>query len=227
MSNDQTDTAGTTGGGDAVDATVGGTAAGAADDITDTTATSGTDDASGGLMSGGVDDFTSTPGGGVADATGAGVGGEFGADAAGATDADLTGAGAADAADFTGATDDADVAGVDVVAMGIDVDGDGTLDAVVVDAVATDDTGAGTGSGVDLDPTAGNALTGTRDPVYDLVSVLYHALQGAETNAVYADDALFGGDAELVDFFAEVQSQDRARAERAKTLLRRYLAAES
>ena len=68
-------------------------------------------------------------------------------------------------------------------------------------------------------------FTGTRDPIYDLVSVLYHALQGAETSLVYAGDAAFADDPELVAFFAEVQAQDRQRAAGAKRLLARYLLA--
>ena len=40
--------------------------------------------------------------------------------------------------------------------------------------------------------------TGTRDATYDLVSVLYHALQGAETARHYMQDAAQAGDQELV-----------------------------
>ena len=42
--------------------------------------------------------------------------------------------------------------------------------------------------------------TGTRDDTYDLVSVLYHALQGAETARHYIQDAAQAGDEELVSF---------------------------
>ena len=69
----------------------------------------------------------------------------------------------------------------------------------------------------------GDAMTGTPDPVYDLVSVLYHALQGAEASMFYAGDAAFDDDPELAQFFEEIQEQDRRRAERAKQLLRRCL----
>jgi hypothetical protein len=47
--------------------------------------------------------------------------------------------------------------------------------------------------------------TGTRDDTYDLVSVLYHALQGAETARQYIQDAAQAGDEELVQFFQEAQ----------------------
>lgn len=35
----------------------------------------------------------------------------------------------------------------------------------------------------------GTGNTGTRDETYDLVSILYHALQGAETYDQYIQDA--------------------------------------
>jgi hypothetical protein len=59
--------------------------------------------------------------------------------------------------------------------------------------------------------------TGTSNPEYNLVSVLYHALQGAELYEKYASDA--GGDQDLASFFREVQQQEQQRAERAKQLL--------
>ena len=65
----------------------------------------------------------------------------------------------------------------------------------------------------------GQQITGTPDEHYDLVSVLYHALQGAQTDQQYIDDARKAGDEELADFLQEVQQQDRQRAERAKQLL--------
>jgi hypothetical protein len=61
--------------------------------------------------------------------------------------------------------------------------------------------------------------TGTPNEHYDLISVLYHALQGGETSQLYIDDARTAGDDELVDFFEQVQNEDRSRAERAKQLL--------
>ncbi len=73
----------------------------------------------------------------------------------------------------------------------------------------------------------GNAVTGTRDVVYDLISVIYHALKGAETYSSYIEDADFMGDQELVQFFRRVQEEDRRRAEEAKRLLRKHLAREA
>jgi hypothetical protein len=61
--------------------------------------------------------------------------------------------------------------------------------------------------------------TGTQDVHYNLISVLYHTLQGAETSVQYVSDAEESGDEELAQFFRDVQEEDRRRAERAKTLL--------
>jgi hypothetical protein len=61
--------------------------------------------------------------------------------------------------------------------------------------------------------------TGTRDEHYDLISVLYHALHGAENCGIYAEDAKAVGDERLADFFREAQAVQRQLAERAKGLL--------
>jgi rubrerythrin len=61
--------------------------------------------------------------------------------------------------------------------------------------------------------------TGTHDVHYNLISVLYHTLQGAETSMQYVSDAEKSGDEEVARFFREVQEEDRRRAERAKALL--------
>jgi rubrerythrin len=65
----------------------------------------------------------------------------------------------------------------------------------------------------------GKKMMGTGDTVYDLVSVIYHALQGAETYGMYIADAEEVEDAELAKFFKEVQDDERQRADRAKKLL--------
>lgn len=64
------------------------------------------------------------------------------------------------------------------------------------------------------------ATTGTRDETYNLLSVVYHALQGAKTLEQYIQDAEEAGDQELVQFFREILEEDRDRADRAKLLLR-------
>jgi hypothetical protein len=65
--------------------------------------------------------------------------------------------------------------------------------------------------------------TGTRDEHYDLVSALYHALQGADTCVTYVQDAEQAGDQELVQFFREAHGTYRQLAERGKGLLRQRL----
>lgn len=71
----------------------------------------------------------------------------------------------------------------------------------------------------------GKEITGTRDTTYGLVSVLYHALQGAETYENYVRDAIASSDYDLAKFFREVQEEERRRADRAKVVLAKVLAA--
>lgn len=59
----------------------------------------------------------------------------------------------------------------------------------------------------------------TEDSVYGLVSVLYHALQGAQACDQYIGDAERAGDDELVSFFTECREAQNQRASRAKQLL--------
>lgn len=63
--------------------------------------------------------------------------------------------------------------------------------------------------------------TGTDDNLYNLVSVLYHSLQGAETYDKYITDA--AGDEELAAFMRSVKEEGTRRADRAKELLARRL----
>ncbi len=65
----------------------------------------------------------------------------------------------------------------------------------------------------------GELTTGTRDEHYNLVSVLYHALQGAENCDTYALDAEAAGNERLAAFFRETQVMQSQIAERAKGLL--------
>lgn len=65
--------------------------------------------------------------------------------------------------------------------------------------------------------------TGTSDVTYDLVSILYHALQGAETYDGYIKDAEQRGDTELAQFFRDTKEENSRRAERAKQLLAKHL----
>jgi rubrerythrin len=67
--------------------------------------------------------------------------------------------------------------------------------------------------------TQGGQSTGTSDVTYNLISVAYHALQGAENYGQYAQDAQQQGDRELADFFRQAQEQARQCADQAKQLL--------
>ena len=62
----------------------------------------------------------------------------------------------------------------------------------------------------------GEQTTGTKDEHYNLVSVLYHALNGADTCDRYALDAEASGDARLAAFFREAQIAQAQMAEEAK-----------
>jgi hypothetical protein len=64
---------------------------------------------------------------------------------------------------------------------------------------------------------------GTSDVPFDLVSTLYHALQGADTYEQYMTDAEKAGDRELAQFFWDNKEENRHRAERAKQLLVKHL----
>ena len=68
-----------------------------------------------------------------------------------------------------------------------------------------------------------NTTKGTPDLTYNLVSVIYHALQGAETYGQYASDALEAENKELSRFFRDVQRDNLKRADRAKQLLKDLL----
>jgi hypothetical protein len=70
---------------------------------------------------------------------------------------------------------------------------------------------------------ASEHTTGTRDEQYNVISVLYHALQGADTCAPYLQDAEQAGDQDMAQFFREVQGTYRQLADRGKTLLRQRL----
>lgn len=68
-----------------------------------------------------------------------------------------------------------------------------------------------------MDP--GEQITGTRDEHYNLVSVLYHALQGVENCNAYALDAEAAGDERLATFFREAGVAQTRLAEQAKRML--------
>jgi hypothetical protein len=65
-----------------------------------------------------------------------------------------------------------------------------------------------------------NEQTGTRDDTYDVISVVYHALQGAENCQIYAEDA---EDGQLRDFFQRACDQQRQLADQGKQVLKQCL----
>ncbi|HEV2121249.1 MAG TPA: hypothetical protein VGW38_00545 [Chloroflexota bacterium] len=64
---------------------------------------------------------------------------------------------------------------------------------------------------------------GTPDLTYNLISVIYHALQGAETYGMYVNDAEQEGNRELADYFRRLQDENLKRADQGKELLKRHL----
>lgn len=58
---------------------------------------------------------------------------------------------------------------------------------------------------------------------YDLISALYHSLEGAQTYATYVKDAEQCGDQELAQFFRKAQQEEDSRAQQAKQLLSRRM----
>lgn len=71
---------------------------------------------------------------------------------------------------------------------------------------------------------ASTANPGTTDVNYNFVSILYHALQGAETYDQYIRDAEQRNDKDLAQFFRDTKEENQRRADRAKQLLAQRLA---
>jgi hypothetical protein len=65
----------------------------------------------------------------------------------------------------------------------------------------------------------GERATGTPNIIYDLSSVLFHALEGGASYDTYVEDAEREGDEELTEFFRRVREEDRDRAAEARMLL--------
>ena len=65
----------------------------------------------------------------------------------------------------------------------------------------------------------GERATGTPNTIYDLSSVLFHALEGGASYNQYIQDAEEAGDEELATFFIQVRDEDSMRADEARRLL--------
>ena len=57
---------------------------------------------------------------------------------------------------------------------------------------------------------------------YNLVSVLYHALEEAQTSSAYIQDAQQSGNQQLVQFFQSVQQTANQKAQQAQQLLAQF-----
>jgi hypothetical protein len=66
---------------------------------------------------------------------------------------------------------------------------------------------------------SGERATGTPDTIYNLSSVLFHALQGGASYDTYIEDAEREGDEGLTEFFRRVREEDQDRAGEAQLLL--------
>jgi rubrerythrin len=64
-----------------------------------------------------------------------------------------------------------------------------------------------------------SSTTGVTNPTYNLVSILYHALQAAQTYDTYIRDAEQHGDTNLAQFLRQIQTEDRNRAQYCMQLL--------
>ncbi len=62
------------------------------------------------------------------------------------------------------------------------------------------------------------ATTPIPDKDYNLISVLYHSLSGADSCATYIQDAESSNDSELADFLKDAKSRYEELAQKAKKL---------
>ncbi len=60
--------------------------------------------------------------------------------------------------------------------------------------------------------------TNMPDKDFNVISVLYHVLKGAELAEIYRRDAEEAGDTELIEFFKDTKGQYMMLADRAKKL---------
>ncbi|MBE9080439.1 hypothetical protein IQ241_24665 [Romeria aff. gracilis LEGE 07310] len=65
--------------------------------------------------------------------------------------------------------------------------------------------------------------TGTENRHFDLVSVLYHSLEGGAVYEQYIQDAKEAGDQDLTNFFQDVKDTNCRLADRAQELLKARL----
>jgi hypothetical protein len=64
---------------------------------------------------------------------------------------------------------------------------------------------------------------GVPDVEYDLISLIYHNLEGVDASGRYASDAVEAGDDDLAQLFRQAQQTYVDQAERARQLLRQRI----
>ncbi len=69
----------------------------------------------------------------------------------------------------------------------------------------------------------GQAQPGVPDVEYDLISLIYHNLEGVQASGRYASDAVEAGDDELAQLFRDAQQSYLAQADHARQLLRQRI----
>jgi hypothetical protein len=80
---------------------------------------------------------------------------------------------------------------------------------------------AGTSGGAKSMGAGAQGATGIQDATYNVISVVYHALQGAETIQKYLKDVQ--NDPQCEQFFREAQEQNKRLAQRGRELLAQVL----
>jgi hypothetical protein len=66
----------------------------------------------------------------------------------------------------------------------------------------------------------GDGAHGAPDVEYDLISLIYHNLEGVEASGRYVSDAVEAGEDELGQLFRDTQQSYLQQADRARQLLR-------
>ena len=64
---------------------------------------------------------------------------------------------------------------------------------------------------------------GVPDVEYDLISLIYHNLQGVEASGRYASDAVEAGEDDFAQLFQQAQQTYLEQADRARALLRQRI----
>lgn len=65
----------------------------------------------------------------------------------------------------------------------------------------------------------GQQMSSTPNHIYDLCSVLYHAMKSDTSTQGFIRDAQQAGNNDLVQFFQQIQQEDRRRIQQAQQLL--------